>query len=62
MDGHVLNVLRKVFLSFFFRKSNILLFSLPLLICFVSLHNHYLLTLRYVSLFYLLYRSVFIVV
>ena len=61
MDGHVLNVLRKVFLSFF-RKSNVLLFSLPLLICFVSLHNHYLLTLRYVSLFYLLYRSVFIVV
>lgn len=62
MDGHVLNVLRKVFLSFFFPKSNILLFSLPWLICFVSLHNHYLLTLRYVSLFYLLYRSVFIVV
>ena len=61
MDGHVLNVLRKVFLSFF-RKSNVLLFSLPLLICFVSLHNHYLLTLRYVSLFYLLYHSVFIVV
>lgn len=61
MDGHVLNVLRKVFLSFFFPKSNIL-FSLPWLICFVSLHNHYLLTLRYVSLFYLLYRSVFIVV
>lgn len=62
MDGHVLNVLRKVFLSLFFRKSNVLLFSLPLLMCFVTLHNHYLLTLRHVILFSLLFRSVFIVV